>query len=288
MAGELWIAQATHNDPASFIPQEKFGLIHKAALDACDAADGVKDGVVEDPTKCTFDPKALECKSEQTADCLTAAQVEAARKIYGPSKNPRTGAEIFPGLERGSELGWMPLAGLPTPFSIPVDHFRFVVFKDPTWDYKTLNFDADVALADKIDNGALNAIDPNLKPFFDRGGKLLQYHGWNDQLIAPRNSINYYQSVVNALGGESKLAGSYRLFMAPGMGHCSGGEGPDTFDAVGIIETWVEKRTAPDRIVASHMTNGTADRTRPLCPYPQVAVYKGSGSTEDAANFVCK
>jgi feruloyl esterase len=191
-------------------------------------------------------------------------------------------------MERGSELGWMAIAGGATPFSIPIDHFKYVVFKDPNWDFKTLNFDRDLALADKLDNGLLNATDPNLKPFFNRGGKLLQYHGWNDQLIAPRNSIDYYKSVAEKLGGGSKIAGSYRLFMAPGVGHCAGGEGPDTFDTVGVMEKWVEGKTAPDRIVASHLTNGTVDRTRPLCPYPHVAVYQGSGSTDDAANFVCK
>jgi feruloyl esterase len=163
-----------------------------------------------------------------------------------------------------------------------------VVFKNPEWDWRTLNFDSDLALADKTDNGLINATDPNLKAFAARRGKLLLYHGWNDQLIAPRNSINYYKSVLDTLGGASKTADSVRLFMVPGMGHCSGGEGTFAFDPMSVIEPWVEKGTAPDRIVAAHINAGTADRTRPLCPYPQTAQHKGSGSIDEAANFVCK
>ena len=128
----------------------------------------------------------------------------------------------------------------------------------------------------------------NLKAFFGRGGKLLMYHGWNDQLIAPRNAINYYKSVLDTMGGAAKTADSIRLFMAPGMGHCSGGEGPFAFEPMSVIETWVEKGQAPDRIVAAHLTAGKPDRTRPLCPYPEVATYKGGGSTDEAKNFLCK
>jgi feruloyl esterase len=279
MTGGIWIAQAAHKDEASFIPSSKFPIIHKAVLEACDALDGVKDSVLEDPRKCHFDPK--------TIHCLTAPQVETARKIYSPAKNPRTGQEIFPAMEPGSELGWAALAGA-QPFSIPVDHFKYVVFKDPNYDWRTLNFDSDVTLADKIDNGTINATDPNLKAFVGHGGKLLLYHGWNDQLIAPRNAVNYYQSVLDTMGGASKITDSVRLFMIPGMNHCSGGDGPGVFDTVNVIEKWVEQGQAPDQIVASHLTSGAVDRTRPLCAYPMVAQYKGSGSTDEAANFVCK
>jgi feruloyl esterase len=287
MIGSLWVAHVAHEEEAGFIPAARYPLIHKAAVEACDMLDGVKDGVLEDPTRCRFDPKVLECKDGGDTNCLAAPQVEVARKIYTAAKNPRTGKEIYPGMEIGSELGWAGLAG-PKPFQIPVDHFRYVVYKNPDWDWRTLNFDSDVKLANKIDNNTINAIDPNLKAFFARGGKLFMYHGWNDQLIAPRNAVNYYTSVAKKLGGAGKISDSFRLFMVPGMGHCSGGEGTSNFDVMSVIEQWVEQKKAPDRIAAAHLTDGKPDRTRPLCPYPQVAVYKGSGSTDEAANFACK
>jgi feruloyl esterase len=283
----IWIAQAVHKDEASYIPVSKYPLIHNAVLEACDAIDGVKDGVIEDPTRCRFDPKVLECKGADGPSCLSSAQAEAARKIYSGPVNPRTKAAIFPGFQPGSELGWGVKAG-PQPLSIPTDYFKYVVFRDPSWDYQKLNFDSDVALADKADDGISNAINPNLKPFFEHEGKLLLYHGWSDQQIAPLNSINYYKSVQAAMGGPANTANSMRLFMAPGMMHCRNGDGPNSFDAVSLMDRWLEEGKVPDRMIASHSTGGKVDRTRPLCPYPQAASYKGSGSTDDAANFVCK
>jgi feruloyl esterase len=288
MTQSLWVAHATLKDSASYIPREKYAVLHKAVLDTCDGLDGVKDGVIGDPLRCYFDPKVLQCTDDDRPTCLTAPQVEAARKIYGPAKNPRTGAEISPGLEPGSEMEWASLAGGSALLSIPIDHFKYVVFRNPIWDYKTLDFDKDVALADKTDNGAINATDPSLKSFFGHGGKILLYHGWTDQLIPPRNSINYYTSVAHALGGANKVADSMRLFMVPGMNHCTGGDGTDSFDGLTALEQWVEQKKAPEEVLASHLTNGVADRTRPLCPYPMVASYKGAGSTDDAANFACK
>jgi feruloyl esterase len=286
-AHALWVAQATLKDPASLIPREKYAAIHKAALDACDTLDGVKDGVLEDPARCHFDPTSIQCTAGDAPICLTPPQVEAARRIYAPAKNPRTGAEIFPGMALGSEMGWAALAGGPGPLTISNDHYRFIVFKNADWDFKTLDFDKDVALADRLDDGVMNATDPNLKAFFGRGGRLLMYHGWVDQLISPQNSINYYQSVVKAQGGVEKTADSIRLFMVPGMAHCAGGDGTSTFDSLAALEQWVEQKKTPAQIVASHLTNGAADRTRPLCPYPTTAAYRGSGDTNDAANFTC-
>ena len=287
LASDLWIAAATLTDPASMIPKEKYPVIHRAALDACDALDGLKDGVIDDPPRCRFDPKVIACNGADGPTCLTGPQVEAARKIYAPLKNPRTGSEIFPGLAVGSELGWAGLAGGPAPMSISTDYYKFVVFKNPAWDYRTFDFDKDVALADALDNGDDNALDPDLGAFVGRGGKLLMYHGWADMAVAPQNSVNYYTSVVNALGGADKTEDSVRLFMAPGMAHCAGGEGPSNFDKLGPLEQWVEQKRAPDRIEAFRLMAGKIDRTRPLCPYPKVAVYSGAGSTDEARNFAC-
>ena len=282
----LWLALAVHKDEASYIPPTKYPLIHNAVLEACDSLDGVTDGVLEDPTRCKFDPTVLECKGADGPACLTAPQVEAARKIYTPVTNPRTKQQIFPPLERGSELGWAAKSG-PQPNSMAITNWRYVVFKDPNWDYKTFNFDSDVVLGDGIESDIVNATDPDLRTFFGHGGKLLQYHGWSDQLISPRNSINYYLAVLDMRGGASKVRESYRLFMVPGMAHCGGGDGPNQFDTISALEQWVEKGKAPDQIIASRMRDGKTDRTRPLCPYPQVATYKRSGSTDDAANFSC-
>jgi feruloyl esterase len=284
---QIWIAQALHKDDASYIPPSKYALIHNAALAACNGREGVKDDVVNDPTRCKFDPKAMLCKAADGADCLTAPQAEAARKIYAPSTNPRNGQTIFPGLEPGSELGWAAVAG-PQPGGISLGHWKYVVFKDPAWDYRTLNFDSDVARAEKLDHGSIEAMDPDLRAFFGRGGKLLQYHGWSDNQIAPRNSVNYYASVVKQMGGASKVNDSYRLFMIPGMAHCRAGDGVNSFDSITAIEQWVEKGQAPDRILAARTNDGKVDRTRPLCAYPQVAKYNGSGSTDDATNFSCR
>jgi feruloyl esterase len=282
----LWVYEAVHKNEASYIPPEKYPAIHEAVLAACDTLDGVKDGLLGEPTRCHFDPKVLTCKGDDGPACLTNAQVEAVRKLYLSATNPRTGDEIFPGFEPGSELGWSAVAG-PQPFPYTLDLFKYVVFKNPDWDFHTFNLDRDVALADKQDNHILNDIDPNLQKFFGHGGKLLMFHGWNDQLIAPLNTVNYYESVLKSVG-VAKTTNSIRLFMFPGMTHCGGGEGPNIFDAIGTLSQWVEKGETPTNMIASHFTNNVADRTRPACPYPQVAAYKRSGSTDDASNFVCK
>jgi feruloyl esterase len=144
-----------------------------------------------------------------------------------------------------------------------------------------------MALADRLDNGTTKDMNPNLQDFFRRGGRLLQYHGWNDSGISPLNSIDYYNSVLALIGSSGKVRDSYRLFMVPGMDHCGGGDAPNTFDLIRVIEEWVEAGKAPERIIASQLKNGSVIRTRPLCPFPQVVKYKGTGSTDDAANFRC-
>jgi feruloyl esterase len=284
----LWIAHAVLKDPASYIPPSKYPVIHKAAVNACDARDGLKDGLIDDPRSCRFDPKVLECKAGDGPDCLTAPQVEAARKIYSPAISPRTGQEMFASLVPGTELGWGVQAQGPEPSVNIYDQYRYVVFKDPNWDWKTFDFDRDVARGDLPENLIMNATDPNMDRYFARGGKLLLYHGWSDPNVPAVNTIKYFEQVAERLGGPGKADDRVRLFLAPGMGHCNGGEGPNVFDKVGALEQWVEHGKAPDQLLATHSTNGKVDRSRPLCPYPQVAAYKGTGSIDDAANFVCR
>jgi feruloyl esterase len=284
----LWVAHAVLKEPASYIPPAKYPIIHQAALAVCDSRDGLKDGLIDNPPKCDFDPKVLLCKSADGSECLTGPQVEAAKKIYSPAINPRTGKQLFSSLVPGTELGWGVQALGPEPSANIYDQYRYVVFKDPNWDWKTFDFDKDVERGDLPENLIMNATDPNMKAFFARGGKLLMYQGWSDPNVPAPNTVKYYNSVVDNLGGPAKASNSIRLFMAPGMGHCSGGEGPNVFDKIGPLEQWVEHGKTPDQLNASHSTNGQVDRTRPLCPYPQVAKYKGTGSIDDAANFVCR
>ena len=286
-AQAVLVDQALQKDEAARLSSAKAQLVHTAVLEACDAKDGVKDGVVDDPKRCAFDPGVLQCKGAEAASCLTPAQVNTARLLYSTQVNPGTKREIT-GLMPGSELGWTNLGWSASARATGLDQFRFLVFKDPRWDVGKFNFATDIVRAEETDNDTINALDPNLKAFIGRGGRLIQYHGWSDPQISPGNSVQYYQRVLDALGGMSKVQGSYRLFMGPGMAHCGGGEGPNTFDMVSALEQWVEKGKAPDQIIASHSTNGVVDRTRPLCPYPQVATYKGSGSINEAASFICK
>ena len=285
LSGVVWVAQAALKDPQSSIPRAKYPAIHKAVLDACDAIDGLKDGLIDDPTRCHFDPKVLQCKGADGPECLTPTQVETAKKIMAP--DPRTGSEVFLGLERGGELGWGGLAGGPDPNGDGVGQFKFIVFEDPNWNWRSFNAKTDVARAENAYGGIINANDPNLKPFVFHGGKLLTYQGWADTTIPSHVSIDYYERVQKTMGGVAKTQDWYRLFMVPGMGHCRGGEGPNAFDMLTALEQWVEKGHAPEQIVASHSTAGKVDRTRPLCSYPQVARYKGAGSIDEAENFSC-
>jgi feruloyl esterase len=286
MASSIWIAQASAKTPGNYIPPAKYPVIHQAAIAACDALDGVVDGVLEDPRQCSFDPMTIQCTGDDGPACLTAAQVETARAIYAPATNPRTHAEIFPGLERGSEMGWSGQAG-PAPLSIANDYYRFIIFNNPSWDFRTLDFDRDLSRPEALDPGGMDATNPDLHAFVAHGGRLLLFHGWNDQLIAPRNTVRYYERVAQTMGGAERIADSIRLFMMPGATHCGGGDGPSNFDQMDVIDAWVDRHQAPARIVAAHLTGGVVDRTRPLCAYPQVAVYRGTGDTNDAANFSC-
>jgi feruloyl esterase len=262
-------------------------MINTAVLNSCDASDGVKDGVIEDPMKCKFDYAALTCKAGDSPDCLTKGQVESAKVMTSPLKDPKTGKTLFRGyLVPGSENGWGTLGG-PQPLGLSISGLQNIVFGNRSWDYHTMELTADVERAGKSDNGVTATNNPNLNPFFNSNGKLLMYHGWSDPQVTPMNSVLYYNDVLKTVG-KNNAANSIALFMMPGVNHCSGGPGTDTFDKVKVMEDWVEKGIVPKRIEASHQTQGTVDKTRPLCPYPQVAQYNGSGDTNKAASFTCK
>lgn len=285
-AGRMQVSHAILKDAASYIPPAKYPMIHQAVVAACDAIDGLKDGLIDDPRACTFDPRALACQEGDGPSCLTPSQVEAATKILSPVIDPGTGRLFLSRIEPGAELGWGVQAG-PQPYGNTMEILKYVVFKDPQWDWRTFNFSTDLRLLDDA-GGILKALDPNLKPFASRRGKLLMYHGWSDQTVLPHGSVDYYTRVMETMGGAQRTSDWIRLFMVPGMLHCGGGDGPNTFDAITALEQWVEQGKAPDKMIASHLTNGKVDRTRPLCPYPQVARYSGTGSIDDAVNFVCK
>jgi feruloyl esterase len=286
-AARMALNAFVHRSADSYIPPEKYPAIHRAALNACDAVDGVKDGLIGDPARCRFDPQVLACKNGDGPSCLTAAQVETARGMYAPIRNPSTGSVVSPALlQPGSELEWDRLAG-PEPLRNAVEPFKYVVFNDPKWDWRAFSLAADLPRALQADDGIINFTDPNLELFFDRGGKLLMYHGWADPQVTPLNTISYFNDVLKT-AGDSTRGRSIELYMEPGMNHCWGGEGPDSFDVVGALERWVQTGNAPRRIIASHWTESVVDRTRPLCPYPQMATYKGTGSIDSADNFRCE
>lgn len=283
---QLSLAQAALTNPAAFVPVEKHAAIHRAVIEACDAVDGLKDGLISNPPKCRFDPSALVCRGEEDRPtCLTARQVETVKAVMAPLRD-RSGSELFPGWEPGAELGWRALIGGPEPTPLAIDHYRYVVFKNPAWDWKTFNAQRDIAVA--LEDRTVDVPEPDIAAFVKRGGKIVMYHGWSDPLVPPRASVNKFVRVQQMLDGADAAAKSVRLFMVPGMGHCGGGDGPNSFDTIGALEQWVENGNAPAQIVASHRTNGRVDRTRPLCPYPQVAQYKGAGNPDEAANFVCR
>ena len=282
-----------HKTEASYIPPAKYSLIHDAVLSACDAMDGAKDGLIENPLKCKFDPKVLLCKDGDGPSCLTAPQVEAATEIFSPTRNSRSKKQLMPPLLPGSENAWGVLAGPLTDnapasreSSVAINTYKYWIFKNPNWDYKTLNFDKDIDFGYKADNGLNSANNPDLRPFFNRRGKLIMYHGWSDQAVPPQHSIDYYDNVLEKVGSQAR--DSIRLFMVPGMEHCGGGVGPNQFDYLTALEQWVEQGKPPTQMIASHRTtDGKTDRTRPICAYPMQAKYKGTGSLDTAANFSC-
>ena len=307
--GFIFNEQALFADPASKVGPEKLPAIQRAALAQCDLLDGIADGVLNDPRQCRFDPATIQCRGAETNDCLTGAQVTAVRKIYAGPRNPRTGGQIFPGYEAGAEAapgGWsawitgpLPIAGSPTIQAFFGNQFfTNIIYEDPAFDFTKLNFDYDVSFADNTTAGTINSTSADLSRFKAHGGKLLQWHGWDDPAIAPRSSINYFERVVAAQSsgeGDEALERTqsfFRLFLAPGVLHCGGGPGPNVFDTLTPLVRWVEQGTAPERIVATKFAGDNPAAkvltTRPLCPFPQFAEYTGRGNTNDATNFVCR
>jgi feruloyl esterase len=291
-AVQLHVALASHpKDDAGLLAANDLALVNRAVIAQCDALDGVQDGVLDDPRKCSFDPSSLQCAAGgSSAECLSPDQVGALKKIYAAPKNPRTGAAIHPTLVPGGEPTWL-LVTSPGLVPIPYDYFGRAVLGTSQWDWRKFDFDKDVALANERTGEVLNAIDSDLSKFRAGGGKLVLYHGWSDQVIFPEGSIQYQQSVADKVASGKGVAGVqdfFRLFMVPGMAHCRGGTGTDLFDAQAAVEAWVEKGVAPASIAARRMENGNVTRTRPLCPFPQVAKYDGSGDTNDASNFACR
>jgi len=289
-AGTIWT-----NLAANRIAPAKFPLIASAVLAQCDANDGVKDGLLSDPRTCHFSPSELACRSEQNpATCLTSTEVTALEDIYA-GLHFSSGEPIYPGWPRGLEYA-LTLTGSPFVAALASSTFKDMVFEDPSWDYHHIDYDRAVRVGDQKLGAILNNASPDLRAFRRAGGKLILWHGWADPLISALHTLEYYQKVAARLGHEGRgeraqIAGIEdfaRLFLAPGVNHCGGGPGPDQFDALGALESWVEQGVAPERIVASHLTHGAVDRTRPLCAYPRVAVYLGRGSTDDAASFACR
>ena len=286
-AAALRVAKILEANASARLSEVDRELVHRAALDSCDAADGVEDGLIGKPQQCEFDPGVLQCSGEKSSSCLTAVQVNTVRMLYSSPLNPATGRAIT-GLLPGSELGWTDLGWTRSARDTGMEQYKYLVYGDPDWTIDRFNFEVDIAKAEAMDANTLNALNADLSPYFEAGGKLIQYHGWSDPQISPTNATQYYQRVTESLGGRDKLNDSYRLFMAPGMGHCAGGPGPNSFDMVSALEAWVERGEAPDRIIAVHRTDGEIDRSRPLCPFPEEAVYTGTGSIDEAENFVCR
>ena len=310
LIGAMWDTQATTFNPASYIPASKLPAVSAAVLAACDARDGLTDGILNDPRQCHFDPTTLLCQGADSASCLTAPQVAALQKIYeGPRNAP--GQPVFPGYLPGGEEGpdgwglWItgPAPGRSLISLFGVGYFSNMVYEKSDWDPKSFNLDEALKLAETKTAHVLNAIDPNLKPFQARGGKLILYHGWNDAAIPATNTIDYYRAVVTNLG-QGDTDSFVRLFLAPGMQHCAGGPGPSFFgqfgdapfddpehNAFAALERWVEKGVAPSQVIATKYVDDNPAKgvqmMRPLCPYPHVAKYRGTGDANEAASFVC-
>jgi hypothetical protein len=299
-AGFLWNEIALNATPESQIPQSKLAPIQKAALAQCDALDGVKDGIINDPASCHFDPAVLLCKNADGPECLTKPQLTALRKVYSGPIDAKTGKKIYPGFPAGDEAlahNWdlwiIGAQSFQAQFANQV--FGSFLRNDPHWDFRSFDLARDSMRADQEIGPTLNSSDPDLSAFAARGGKLIIFQGWADAAVTPLGTIQYYQSIRQKMGAESAQR-FVRLFMAPGMMHCGGGPGPNVFDAVASVAEWREKNRAPETIIAARyaapttagVSPGEALSTRPLCAYPKVAHWRGKGSPDEAKNYLCR
>lgn len=298
MAGQAWNVRALRQIPEGALRKEKLALLHQAVAKACAGVDGL----IEDPRQCSFDPGVIECNAADSNSCLTREEVAAVRKLY---EGPRTsaGVQIYPGLSRGGEGEWDRLWSDPKHLGGSWEGFyRYMVYDNPTWDLATLNFDRDPALAKEKLGGILDPDNPDLSLFARRGGKLIVYHGWGDDMVPAQVSVEYWALLTSKLG-ESHVKESFRLFMIPGMAHCGGGSGANVLfhsekanavpldperDMLTTLEQWVEQGRAPSKFVASRVNEqGVVERTRLICGYPILAKYRGEGDVARAESFVC-
>ena len=292
----LWNFIATHRSPEAYIPQAKALMIEKAAVAACGAQDGMKDGVIADPQKCHFDVATLQCREGDNDSCLTAEQVKTAQLLYAGPHNPKTGKSLYGGVTPGSEEDWGASFGpsgadAQPPFA-PI--FEWVL--GAKWNWHTFDFDKQATEFVRTLGPSVNSLDPSLDRLQKSGHKLLMYHGWEDPLVIPQGSIDYWDAVSDHVRKENqrshnsaeKLDSYYRLFMMPGVYHCGRGPGADGFDPLSAMVDWVEHGHAPDQIIATkYGKQGQPSFERPLCPYPQIAQYRGSGDANKAASFAC-
>ena len=302
------VYQTLLSSPEHFLSAAKIALLANAVMKSCDAQDGLADGLITDPRACTFTPESLKCAGPDGPDCLTSAELETVNAIHGDLKGPfgRTLVRFPLGHEDGA-TGWqawvtgastperradgtLALTGrMPAGYSFQDGYLKYLAFEgaDGTFDWRTFNLDRDGSkLQPFMDE--FSPTNPDLSKLRARGGKLILYHGWADPALSALGTIAYYEDVVKKAGGRSQSDRFVELFMVPGMHHCQGtGPGPNSFDMLTALDEWVERGAAPSRVVASHTSNGIVDRTRPLCPYPQVAKYLGRGSIDQAENFQC-
>jgi feruloyl esterase len=307
--GRALVFQKLLANPESYLPIEKVEMLSRATVAACDARDGLKDGLVSDPRLCQFKPESLKCTGADTPNCLTAPQLAVVQQVYNGIKLPS--GEVytypFPFGHEGDATGWQAWTigrtppvreengtlefteNRPAGFVYSNENFKMLASatSDPKFSWRTFDLGRDFPRLKEM-TAILSPLDADLRPYKNRGGKVLMYHGWADPAISAYGTIDYYERMTKAVGGQQAAEAFARLYLVPGMHHCTGGPGPNQFDMLTALENWVEKRAAPQSIVATHSTGNHVDRTRPICPHPQVAKYTGTGSIDEATSFKCQ